>query len=237
MLNFKKSIKPIIVIFLIVLFALFMSPIFQIKTINVNGIQDITKEEILSITSINEGDNIFLISEKKIKKAIKDNHFIEDIDIKRSFPSEVNIDVKERVVRGYVPFLGSYLYIDENGRVLDVKENYVKSLPLVTGLEFDNFKLGEILEVDNKKSLEVMVKISQLMIKYNLLEMAMYIDVSDEKNITAKINEVTILFGSEDSLDEKIRIMSEIIKTIPEEDKGTLDLRDLNKQIVFSYIT
>ena len=93
------------------------------------------------------------------------------------------------------------------------------------------------MEVDNKKSLEVMVKISQLMIKYNLLEMAMYIDVSDEKNITAKINEVTILFGSEDSLDEKIRIMSEIIKTIPEEDKGTLDLRDLNKQIVFSYIT
>ena len=118
-----------------------MSPIFQIKTINVNGIQDITKEEILSITSINEGDNIFLISERKIKKAIKDNHFIEDIDIKRSFPSEVNIDVKERVVRGYVPFLGSYLYIDENGRVLDVKENYVKSLSLVTGLEFDNFKL------------------------------------------------------------------------------------------------
>lgn len=233
----KRSKKFIIFIFLIFLFVLSMSPIFQIKMINVKGLHDISRDDILTLISVHEGDNIFLISERKIKKAVSSNDYIEDISIKKSFPSEVNIDVKERIVRGYVPFLGSYLYIDENGRVLDIQENYTKALPLVNGLLFDNFKLGEILEVDNKKSLEVMVKFSQLMVKYNLLEMAVYIDVSDPEEITAKVNNVNIKFGNQYDLDEKIRTMAEIIKTIPKEDKGTLDLSDLNKPIVFSYIT
>ena len=46
-----------------------------------------------------------------------------------------------------------------------------------------------------------------------------------------------IHLGSMENGDQKIRMMAEILKTIPEEDRGSLDLSDLSKPIVFQYLT
>ena len=38
-------------------------------------------------------------------------------------------------------------------------------------------------------------------------------------------------------MEEKIKTMSEAVKEIPDGDRGTLDLRDLSKPIIFKYST
>jgi len=147
------------------------------------------------------------------------------------------IQVKERKARGYVSFMGAYLYIDEEGRVLETQTTYHEALPIVTGLKFDSFLLGEVLPVENKDSLQVVLQMSQLMKKYNLLDIVVEIDVTDPKDVYANVNKVLIHLGDMKDADQKVRIMGEIMKTIPKEDRGTLDLRDLNKPIIFQYLT
>ena len=168
---------------------------------------------------------------------LEQDPYIAHAELSAELPDTMVIKVTERKVRGYVPYMGSYLYIDEEGRVLDVQDSYFKALPLVRGLLFDSFQKGEILPVKNPEKLTVILRMSQLMQKYELLDLVVEIDVSNPKDVYAEVNQVQIHLGSMENGDQKIRMMAEILKTIPEEDRGSLDLSDLNRPIVFQYLT
>ena len=140
-------------------------------------------------------------------------------------------------MRGYIPYMGAYLYIDDEGRVLEIKSSYTEPLPLIKGLSFDEFTLGQVIETDNPEALDVMVRISQAMTKYDLLDLVVELDVSDPDQIKAYVNQVEINLGDISDYDAKIRTMAEIIREIPEQDRGTLDLSDLSKPLVFQYLT
>ena len=233
----KKKIFIILLIIVLVLGGILFSPLFSIKTINVEGCEHFTEGEILEMAGLSENQNIFAFNARKARKNLKENTYIEDVTFDMNYPSEVNVTVKERKVRGYVPYMGSYLYIDEYGRVLDIREDMTEALPVVYGLDFSGFTLGELLETNNEEAFDIIVKIAQLMTKYNLLDMVVNIDVSDTKNIKATVNKVEVTLGEITDIDQKIRTMTEIIKNIPEKDRGTLDLSDLSKPWVFKYLT
>jgi hypothetical protein len=94
--------------------------------------------------------------------------------------------------------------------------------------------------VENPEALSVVLQVSQLMEKYELLDLVVEIDVSNPKSIYAYVNQVQIILGNMENGDTKIRYMAEIMKTIPEEDRGTLDLGELDKPngtVVFRYLT
>lgn len=235
----KSRALKILLIFAFVLVAGFLislSPLFECKTINVTEMKKYTKEEILNKIELKEGVNTVMFNSFSAEKILKEDPYIEKVKIKKSFPNTINVEISERLVRGYVPFMGSYLYIDEYGRVLDIQKSFTDILPVVEGLVFSEFRLGEVLDVENKEAFNVVVTVSQMMVKYNLLDIVVRIDVSDTENIYAKMNNIDVLLGNIEDCDEKIRLMSEIVKQIPENDKGTLDLRDLSKPIIFKYL-
>ena len=112
-----------------------------------------------------------------------------------------------------------------------------KSLPVVKGLVFDQFTLGEVIQTENPEALDVVVRIAQAMTKYEMLDMVVELDVSDTSNIKAYVNKVEVNLGTISDYDTKVRTMCEIVKQIPENDRGSLDLSDLSKPIVFKYLT
>jgi len=61
--------------------------------------------------------------------------------------------------------------------------------------------------------------------------------VSDTENIIAYVKKIEVNLGDVSNSDQKIRTMGEIIKQIPEGDRGTLDLSDISKPIIFKYLT
>lgn len=235
----KLSFKSVIALFLFVavIGGILFSPIFSSKTIQCTELDKYTKAELLNLAGIQEGMNIFAVKFGSAKKKLLESPYIEEVSIKVSLPSTVAINIKERKVRGYVPYSGSYLYIDEYGRVLEVKKNFTEDLPLVTGLKFSSFQEGEILQVENRKSFEIVVMMAQMMTKYELLNMVVEVDVSDPDNIIAYVNKIEVYLGDGSDCDMKIRTMAEIIKNIPEGDRGTVDLSDMSKPLIFKYLT
>ena len=229
--------NKIIIITSVIVVVILMSPVFQIKTINATQIKKYTQSQIIEKTGIREGMNLVFLSKREALRNFENDPYIESCEIDKQLPNTVNINVKERRVRGYVPYMGSYLYIDEYGRVLDVQTSYTEPLPIVKGLEFSEFKLGETLDVKNTKSFDVIVKIAQMMTKYELLDLVVSIDVSNPSDIHAYSNNVEILLGDISDCDKKIRTMAEVLKKLPEGDRGTLDLRDMSKPIIFKYLT
>ena len=225
---------------LVVVIGLLLSPIFALKNVALEGASHYNEADICRMIGLSDGDNILFFGKGKAAQTLEKDPYIADAKLSMRVPDTIVIEVKERKVRGYVPYMGSYLYIDEAGRVLDVQEACHDALPLVKGLEFGSFTLGEVIPVENPEALETVLYISQLIEKYELLDMVVEIDVSNQKNIYAYVNQVQIILGNMENGDTKIRYMAEVMRTIPKEDRGTLDLSELDKPhgtVVFRYLT
>ncbi|MGN0135180.1 FtsQ-type POTRA domain-containing protein [Anaerotignum sp.] len=240
----KKGIDQKVVIagvFVVVAVAcILFSPVFAVKEIKAEGASHFTTSELCERIGLSTGDNLFLFGKGKAEKILEENPYIADAKLSAKLPDTMIITVKERKVRGYVPYMGSYLYIDEEGRVLEVQEAYHEALPLVKGLSFGSFTEGEIIPVENPEALDVVLRISQMMEKYDLLDLVVEIDVSNPEDIYAYVNQVQIHLGNMENGDMKIKYMAEIMKTIPEEDRGILDLSALDNpkaNVVFQYLT
>lgn len=219
------------------LFLISVSPVFWARNIEINELEAFSEEEIRSMLGLTERSSVLYFSGFLAERRLKESPYIKDVEVKKALPSGLRLNITERKVRGYVPYMDAYLYIDEYGMVLDIKDSYEKALPVVNGLKFDKFTRGAELEVDNKDSFNIIVKIAQLMTKYEILDTVMEIDVSRPERITAKAGKVIVILGGIEDLDTKIRTMKEALGSISDEYAGTLDLSDTTKPIIFKYMT
>lgn len=217
--------------------AFLFSPVFSIQNIRAENASQFSTTELCEKIGLSQGENAILFSRTKAEHILEQEPYIEKARIVWELPNTYVIALTERKVRAYIPYMGSYLYIDEAGRVLDIRNTYVDGLPLVKGLLFTEFQKGDVLSVDNQEALEVVLHISQMIQKYELTEMVVEIDVSNVSDIYAQVNRVRVHLGDMDNMDQKIRNMAEIMKTIPKQDRGILDLSDLSKPMVFQYLT
>ncbi len=216
--------------------AFLFSPIFTLHKIRAEGVTQFTTSELCEQIDLAQGTNVILFQRNAAQNILEANPYIEHARIVWEFPDTFVIQIQERKVRACVSYIGSYLYIDEYGRVLDTQKQQMPGKPLVEGLQFSGFRLGEPLQVENTEALHTMLQISQMMEKYELKDVSITIDVSDAQNIEATVNAVQVALGTMDRMDQKIRNMAQIVKTIPKEDRGRLDLSDPSKSMIFQYL-
>ena len=134
-------ITTIVLLIIITIFAL-MAPIFNITSIEVQGNNKINKEEIISLSNLKKGDNIFRFNKSIISK-IKENAYIESAEIKRNLPGTVIISIKERTVKYQINIINGYTYIDKNGYILE-HSSTKSDVPVIAGLKStENVLLNE----------------------------------------------------------------------------------------------
>ncbi len=225
----------VLVIFVIIWAVFFKSPYFAITSIQINGIDNLSEEQVKSMLTTNEGNNIFSFSTSKCEKNILDSHYVESVDVSRDLPHTIVINLNEYKLRGYVPYMGSYLYINEDGLILDIQKDVAKQLPVIEGLNFDSFTAGEILQVDNPSAFSTMVELSRLFEKYELLTNIVRVDVTKVNEIHLYINKVDVEFGDMDNANRKILMLTEVLKQLDTNYAGILNLTGDNA--TFEYLT
>ncbi len=182
----RGSFKYVIFLFILSLFAAFFisSSFFQIKHIEVNGNQNVTREEVVKLSSVYYGENIFRINKKNSMKSIFQNPYVKLIKIRRVMPNKVIIDIVERQAAAYVPYVGSYLNIDEEGMILEVKPAINKpNLPIVRGMAFETFKIGEILSIKDKDQLNMMKTLIGELKNASLMGKVSEMDIANKSEI------------------------------------------------------
>ena len=213
------------------------SPVFAVKNIEINELQYFTKEDICSRIGLYTGDNGVFFNKGKAEKILESDKYISNADISFRFPDTMVVTITENRICGYINYLGNYLYIDREGRVIDVKSETSENLPIIEGLKFSSFTVGEVMQVENEEAFEAALIISKAMTKYDMLDKDVSINVADSENIYAYVDNIKVLLGDTSRMEEKIKTMIEAVAEIPEGDMGTLDLQDLSKPIIFKYST
>lgn len=238
--NKNKSGKLVIAAFifflaLAIFITLFMLPVFDIKDIKINGLDNLTAEQVEGMLTSQRGDNIFLLNKSKSIDNIMASHYVENVKINRIFPSTVVVDLNEYKLRGYVPYMGSYLYINENGLILDIQKKTTRQLPVVEGLKFNDFTLGKPLKVDNPSAFDTMVEFAKLFEKHELLADVIRVDISDVSNIHLYTGKIDVEFGSFDNANRKLSMLNEVLKHLDTNYAGVLNLTGANP--TFRYMT
>ncbi len=123
-------------LFWAVIYFIFFSPLFLIKSIAIKGnenipmedIKNITKEEISKpIFGFIPGNNFFFNRERKIESALlKKFSEIKDIEIKKEFPNDIKIEIVQKDPAIIWCRLNSCYYLDSKGVSFLVAENNIK---------------------------------------------------------------------------------------------------------------
>lgn len=215
--KFKKIIKLITLFLLIIggfVFAL-VSPIFNIKEIQVSNNNQIATETIISLSQLQLGQNLFRFNKNKIEKEIKTNPYIESVTIKRKIPSKIEISVKERNRNYNVEFLNGYAYINNQGYILEISDQKL-DLPTIQGISTDAEQIveGNRLNTEDLEKIETVIQIMNICKNYELDQKVSAIDITNKNNYIIYMNEEKkiINLGDESNLSTKMLYVPTILK-------------------------
>ncbi len=216
---------------------LMLSPWLNIQNIEINGLETLEKPDVIRQMKLDKQTNILSFNSFVAKRRVKSNYYIEDVNVKRKLPNTVTINITERKIVGYILYINNYIYIDKEGMVVDVKSSYTEPLPIIYGLKFDSFIIGEKLKTDNDEAFEVVMEITNIIKNKENLKQILKIDISDLNDIHLYMEKLDIILGDREALNIKMNTLNEILKNFIPEEKGVLYIDDVNKSPIFKYIT
>ena len=184
---FLAIIKWLIILGMITGLIIFFitSPVFNIEEITVEGNEKISKEEIVYLSEIQIGENIYQYSKTSIKEKIKTNPYIEEVQVYRLLPDKIEIEVKERKASFLLQLEGTYAYINNQGYILEInKENIY--LPIITGFstESENIIEGKQLNEEDLKKLQTVLAIMEAASSNQIAELITKIDIANANDYT-----------------------------------------------------
>ena len=225
--NIKKPKKKIYIgmgIGLILLVLLSM-PIWHVNEILVNNSSYYTEEEIIEAAGL-ENRNLLDLSFIETEKRLKALSYIQDVDIKYHFPGNIVINIVENAPFMYVPFSGSYLCLNERGQVIQQTNNLSVAVPIVRGLKFSEFKLGDILGIENDDAFLAVQDMIHTLKKYEYEHQVKEIDVYNLEEIHLYVDNLDVIMGEIGDFDKKLQWL---IATHETYDMGILDLSQVVK--------
>jgi len=183
------------------------SPIFNIEKIEISNNNIVSNEEIISLSELKTGENIFKFSKNNVKEKIKENAYIEDLQIHRKMPNTIQINIEEREPKYSVEFMGKYAYINKQGYILEISEDN-KGLVIIQGISTneEEIKPNQRLNTDDLMALEDIIKIMNVAKDNNLETKITSIDIISKNNYSLYINEEKkrIYLGDNTNLGNKI---------------------------------
>lgn len=177
--------------------------LFQIREVEVTGNSFYTSQEIQDkvITDRYTSNSLFLYLKYKFFKT-EEIPFVDKVEVSLLAPGKVRIRVYEKSIVGYVSYMGSNFYFDQDGVVVECSSEVKTGVPCISGLKFNALALYQKLAVDDDSIFNRILTITQLVKKYELSPDR--IEFSDDLSLTLYFDQVRVALGNSGSLEEKV---------------------------------
>lgn len=213
----SKKIKVLIIsiLVLIAIIAAMLSPLFNIKNIQVVGNTILSSEEIISISGIKTEENIFKVMKLKTIDRIKENAYINEVAIHKKLPNTIEIQVKERKPSFMLEYGNGYVYLSNQGYMLEIS-SIKKDIPTILGTTTskENYKPGNRLNKDDLEKLGTVIKIMAVAKTHNIENLITTIDISNSDNYTLRLEQEkkTVYLGDCSYLETRMSSLMSILE-------------------------
>lgn len=203
---------------LVVLIVLACSRVFIVRDIMVVGNRNLLKEEVVTQSGVELGDNLLSITAGQLKKNLEGNRYIEYRNHSFDYRGRLTITMNERLGMAVVNVLGLYYVLDDSGMVLECAGSaYPLSVsgPYVVGLNLSSNAqviIGEMLPVRDGAQLSAMKKVLDELNSTGMLVGASELSVRNLDNLFYTTREGTkVELGDQKNLHTKLLIAREVL--------------------------
>ena len=200
------------------LMVLTCSQVFKVRSVLVVGNRNISKEDIIALSGVREGDNLFSLSDAELKKRLEQNWYIEYIGHEFDYRGTLTLHINERMGMGVVDAFGLYFVVDASGMVLECAGSVYPDTvagPQITNLVWlDNTRatVGSRLPVRDSAQLQAMQRVLGALDTTNLLGRVASLDLKSLENIKLLTTDgASIVLGDDGSLETKLLIAREVL--------------------------
>ena len=215
----KKRRRIIIILLLLLLIAaiciyLLTAEVFKIQEIVVEGNNRLTTEEVLELSEVKKGDNIFSTFEIVTKVKLKQNGYVEDVKLEKTYPNKLKIKLTERE-KNYqlLTETNYYIYINEQGYILEGALERLE-LPVITGMEYTEAKLQDVkrLEENDLEKMENILHIQLEAEKIGIKDQIQQIDTKEEYILHLNNDSIIINLGNATDLSNRMFYVKAILQ-------------------------
>ncbi len=187
--------------------------LFNISEIRVAGQSDMyTAEEIVAASGIREGDNLLRLDCKKSARRILDTLlYVETAEVKRKFPSSLEITVSRCIPAFNVNYGSGTLLVSKKGKILADNGFITPELPIIYGLDPADKTPGKMTASENKHKNEAFEALIASIVKMGD-DKIMTVDMSDEHSIMVKYkNEMIFKMGNWNDVEYKLSLAESVM--------------------------
>lgn len=226
--------KRLLLIFYLVTFliaigaavVLSITVLFRIDTIQVTGQSRYTEQEIVQMSGIEVGENLFLADTATAKQQIEEKlPYIGRAKVSRRLPAKILITVEEAEISGAVEYNGGYAIVSPEGKVLEITSAIPEGYSLIEGLDLKSADLGKKIVYEDPEKQEMFTELAQSLAEHGIAPITR-MDLTNLYDIVVEYDgRITMEFGLPSDIDFKVRFAKTILSE-PDmaEAQGVLDL-------------
>ena len=212
------AMAVLVVAVLAVLFVLASSQVFKVRNILVVGNRNLLKDEVITQSGVQLGDNLLSLSDTELKKRLEKNRYIEYIGHEFDYRGTLTLRINERLGMGVVNALGLYYVLDAEGMVLECAGSVFPDTvagPKISGFSMDDntrVVIGDKLPVRDNGQLESMRRVLTMLDSVGMLGRISQLDVKNLDNLYLMTTDgAQIVLGDDGSLQTKLLIAREVL--------------------------
>lgn len=153
--------------------------------------------------------------------------FVQSIKVRMLSPSHIEFEVIEKVTVGCVDYMGTYMYFDNEGYVVESSGTLNEGIPVIAGLSFDHLVVNEKLPVQDDKIFNTILTITQYLMKNKLVPDKVFFGA--ENDITLHFGLVKVALGKDENLKLKITDAASILPSLKDQ-CGTLHMENYSSE-------
>ena len=200
--------------------------VFQVESIEIKGNHLFSADEVISLSGIQKGDNLFAVSAEKVKSSLAAQPFLSLVSLQRRWPSTIVLNVSERKAMVAVSFDQKYILIAEDGTALKI-QNDAQDYLVADGLGVTSSAIGAKVQGATEYQLYVMSLLCTRIAKSPCKASIVGMNIRDPAAVILKTNcGISIRIGTEENLEKKFLWVENLLPRLMEEGKryGTLDV-------------
>ena len=197
-----------------------------ISEIRVTGESRYSNEELLLSSGLSIGDHLYDFDPDLVAEDILNGHiYLESVDVKRVFPTSVEIIVSPVMETGVIKGETGYSIISTGGKVLQTGVLYPPSeLPIITGLPLSVDQSDAEMVNQLNKRLETLSALNAAMTSAKFTGVTS-IDLNDMLSIQLVYQDrIRIILGDNTDLEQKISFAGGALETIDPSKQGVVDV-------------
>ncbi len=234
--NLRAYYAIAVVVAFVILLILCMTVFFRYgpENVEIKGVTLYTNEQILVVGGVSGEGNLMRTDTDVIAERLKKYLvYVEDVSVKKKYPSKLIVSVTEAQKAADVEFNGKYYVVSKSGKLLEcANDARTKGIPLVKGLELNSLNPGSKLETKDTLKTKIFNDLIKQADELGLKKITS-IDLSDRTDIILNYNgKIKIYIGSSVDMDYKLKYIKAVIdEKLSDNFKGTLRYNGVNSGI------